>query len=77
VDYEADAIGAWSFSASQPKGYEIVIDLDTDRVHGWFGSSNTNYGIILVADDDIRSAHVGSAESATAGYRPKLVVHYE
>ena len=77
VDYESDAIGAWSFNANQPKGYEIVIDLNTDRVQQWFGSPNTNYGIILVADDNIPSAHVGSAESATAGYRPKLVVHYE
>ena len=77
VDYKSTPIGEWSFSASAEKGYEIVIDLDTDRVQEWFGNSNTNYGIILVTDDGTTHAHVGSAENATAGYRPKLVVHYE
>ena len=76
VDYEATPIGSWSFDASLPKGAEIAIELDTNRVQEWFGGSNTNYGIILVADDNVHSAHVGSAENATAGYRPKLVVHY-
>jgi len=43
----------------------------------WFGSPNTNYGIVLIPDDDIPIAHVGSAENPTPAYRPKLVVEYQ
>ena len=77
VDYELTPMGEWSFDTGSPQGAEIVIDLDPAQVQGWFGSQNTNYGIILVTDDDVPPGHVGSAEEAIPGYRPKLVVHYE
>ncbi len=77
VDYEPTAIGSWSFNANAAKGAEILIDLDCNRVQGWFGANNNNYGIILVADDNVHSVHVGSAENATAAYRPKLEVTYQ
>jgi len=76
VDYETSPLGSWSFDSGSARGTAIVIDLDPVRVRRWFGSPNANYGIILIADDDIHSAHVGSAEHAVAAYRPKLVVTY-
>jgi len=76
VDYEASSIGTWSFSTNTPKGTEIVIELDTNRVQGWFGGTNTNYGVILVSNNN-HGVHVGSAENGTNDYRPKLVVTYE
>ncbi len=77
VDYESTQMGEWSYNGNQPKGYEIVIPLDASRVQAWFGNSNTNYGIILVTDDNTTHAHVGSDENTFSGYRPKLVVHYQ
>lgn len=76
IDYDAAPIGSWSFDADSPLGTEVVIDLDTSVVEAWFGSPNSNYGIILIADDNIHSAHVGSAENANPDYRPKMVVRY-
>ncbi len=75
VDYESTPMGTWSFNGGSPKGHEIVIELDTSRVQGWFGSPNTNYGIILVTDLT-PPAHVGTSEESTAEYHPKLVVDY-
>ena len=77
VDYESNPIGTWSFDVTAPIGTEIIINLDTNRVQEWFGSPNTNYGIVLIPDDDIPIAHVGSAENPTPAYRPKLVVEYQ
>ena len=75
VDYETNSLGTWSFSTGSPIGTEIEIDLDTNRIQGWFGSNNTNFGIILISNNN-HGVHVGSAENGTSGYRPKLVVEY-
>ena len=77
VDFESTPMGQWSYNGNTPKGFEIIIPLETSRVQEWFGNSNTNYGIILVTEDNTIHAHVGSAEQPTSGYRPKLVVEYQ
>ncbi len=76
MDYEASPIGEWSFRSDSPKGTEIVIELNTSRVQEWFGSPNTNYGILLITDPNTYHAHVGSAQNPAPEYRPKLVVTY-
>lgn len=75
TDYETNSIGNYSFLPSDPTGTEVAITLDPARIKGWFGASNTNYGIILITGGS-NNAHVGSSDNATTGYRPKLVVHY-
>lgn len=75
TDYEMPAIGSmtgnWSGDAV---GTEYIIDLTAARIEGWFGASNTNYGLLLKSSNG--ALKVGSAENGTTGYRPKLVVTY-
>lgn len=74
VDYETPAIGTFTIPASAQNGLEFEAALDCDRVQGWFGASNTNYGILLIAND--MAEYIGSAENTNPNFRPKLVVEY-
>lgn len=74
TDYEATAIGSFAFDGGTDIGTEYIIDLDTARVAGWCGASNTNYGLILIGSAN--SGHIAQSNNATTGYRPKLVIVY-
>lgn len=74
TDYEATAIGQFVFNSGSDIGTEFAVTLDADRVAGWFGSSNTNYGITFVQPSS--AGHVGSSDNSNTAYRPKLVVLY-
>jgi hypothetical protein len=74
TDYEATAIGSFSFDPHSAKGTEIIISLNTARVQDWVGAVNTNYGIIIISTAG--HGHVGQSNHPTTAYRPKLVVHY-
>lgn len=51
------------------------VDLDATTVQGWFGATNTNYGI-LIKPTSTNSNHIALSDYGTASYRPKLVVQY-
>lgn len=74
VDYETPAMGVFEFNGGSQLGTEFRVELDPDRVNGWFGLNNTNYGIILIAAN--MSGHVAQADNPETRYRPKLVVEF-
>jgi hypothetical protein len=74
VDYEPKSIGSFVIPARAQVGDEYICDLDLKRVAGWLGSSNTNYGILMIANG--AAEYIGSSENEIPGLRPKLVVEY-
>jgi hypothetical protein len=74
TDYEASSIGSWIQNSGDAAGTEYSAALTTSRVEDWFGGTNTNYGIVLWTT--VNLAANASSDSATTGYRPKLVVVY-
>jgi hypothetical protein len=74
TDYDSTAIGSFSLNSGDGAGTEYVVELDTDFIETWFGSNNDNHGLLIVSDNNAGS--LCSAEHATTGYRPKLVVEY-
>jgi hypothetical protein len=71
TDYESGSMG----SAVGPGGSgQGSISLSASRVEGWFGSPNTNYGMIIVIDSGWASVHTSDATSSSD--RPKLSVDY-
>jgi hypothetical protein len=74
TDYGADVIGTITYP-DEAADTEAQSSLDITAVEGWFGETNTNYGILLIGSGGSdRSWH--SSDGETAGYRPKLVVDY-
>jgi hypothetical protein len=74
IDYEPGSIGSFSFDASSPIGTEYAVALDPQRVKGWFGPDNTNYGIVLYSEWN--TGHIAQSNHSISAYRPKLVVRY-
>jgi hypothetical protein len=74
TDYESPAIGSAATNRADAVGTEYSFALTAARVQGWFGATNTNYGIMVHADAS--SPYFGMSDHATASYRPKLVVDY-
>lgn len=76
TDYEAALLGSLSWTPlDDPIGQVYEIALDPERVEGWFGASNTNYGLLLKTAAG-GSDHVGQRDSLTAAYRPEFEVQY-
>jgi hypothetical protein len=50
------------------------MSLTAARVQGWFGATNTNYGLLLIPNNYVNG--ICSSDHATAAYRPKLTVDY-
>jgi len=74
TDYEASPIGSGTFNFN-PAGTPTDFSLNATRVKGWFGASNTNYGILHVSSggvDFIRS----SDYVVDPSLRPKMSVMY-
>lgn len=72
TDYESSSLGSISTTTSDQVGDEYSTTLTASRVQGWFGASNTNYGLKCTQI----SSRLGSSETATTAHRPKLVVEY-
>jgi hypothetical protein len=51
-------------------------NLTATRIAGWFGASNTNYGIGIAMTGSTSGRQWHSSSASTAGYRPKLVIGY-
>jgi hypothetical protein len=75
TDYEASALGSINLNGVAAN-IEVSCALDTTRIAGWFGSPNTNYGLLL------HTAYTGwdivfwSSDCPTLDRRPRLVVVY-
>jgi hypothetical protein len=74
TDYESTALGSVNGDRSDANGTEYAASLTTSRVEGWFGASNTNYGLLSLVS--AAGGGVGLSDHTTTGYRPKLVVTY-
>lgn len=74
TDYEAGALGSFSGNRSDAAGTEYSTTLTASRVEDWFGSPNTNYGLLGVPT--AATGGLASSDHGTAGYRPKIVVEY-
>lgn len=74
TDYEAAALGNFSGNRSDANGTEYSTTLTATRVRGWFGTGNTNYGMVLIASAN--TGALASSDHGTAGWRPKLTVEY-
>lgn len=72
TDYESGTIGSASVGTT---GSTLSISLDTDRIAGWFGPNNTNYGLRI----SVPSAYMSwyASEDSTLSNRPKLTIEYE
>lgn len=54
--------------------YTINLDNDTSIIEGWFGPSNTNYGIRI---SSISTGYCNNwSSNGSAAYRPKLTIQY-
>ncbi len=73
TDYNAAAMGSWTYKANDPENTEYVIDLDIDQVQIMF---TNNYGMVLHEDDPGQLIGVQSSNYGTAGNRPLLEVNY-
>ena len=76
TDYEETALGSVQSAGNADLGTENFIDLTTTRVGGWFGSPNTNYGILIIQSGYAANQGFGLSENTTSGYRPVLSVTY-
>jgi hypothetical protein len=74
VDYENGALGTININRSDAVGAEYKIALTPTRIGGWFSASNTNYGLLVIAN--LNTLGIAAREHATVAYRPKLVVTY-
>ena len=74
TDHEASQIGTLTNETTIHT--ETSAALTAARVEDWFGSPNSNYGIIIGVTGSASARNYHSSDAATAAYRPKLVVEY-
>ena len=74
TDYEASTLGTMTGNRTDATGTEYAAALTALRVKGWFGATNTNYGLHGMCSTNVNG--LGTSDNTTAGYRPKLVVDY-
>lgn len=74
TDFEATLLGSADDDPISANT-EVPVTLTATRVEGWFGATNTNYGLLL-RNSGGYGATFHSSDGATAVYRPKLVVEY-
>lgn len=72
TDYEPTPIGTVILNTGDPQFTTYEVELDVDRLSGWRGQTNTNYGIIVLPQGGTQR-HWSTAESGNAAYRPRLV----
>lgn len=76
LDYDgANPLGDGNGPGAGDTAYEIALDNDTSIINGWFGATNTNYGI-RVSAVGVGYCNNHSSNAATAAYRPKLIIEY-
>lgn len=74
VDYEAALLGSYEQEMHDPVGTIRSTYLTPTRVQGWFGPSNTNYGLLFRFIVSLMSHGIASSNHATPAWRPKLTL---
>lgn len=74
TDYESASLGSFSGNRSDANGTAYSTLLTASRIQGWFGGSNTNYGLLLTTSAALGG--LAASDHTTAGERPRLVVNY-
>jgi len=74
TDYEASSLGTVNGNRSDAVGTEYQTSLTASRVAGWFGGSNTNYGVLVITSS--ADGNIASSDNTDTTLRPKLVVDY-
>lgn len=75
TDYEIGAIGLYTGNRNDAAGTQYTASLNIDRVAAWFGTPNSNYGMLFIPSG-VGAGISASSDHATAAYRPKLTVEY-
>lgn len=76
TDLEESPLGSLACGnvATHPAGTVYAISLSPSRVRGWFGATNSNYGILIKTVNG--GDHWGQSDHLTHTYWPKLTVQY-
>ena len=76
-DCEQTDIGTCDFTDSEAANTEKTFTLTAAKVREWIDGTFTNNGLLIKADTELNEGYLmHSSSSATAGYRPKLVIEY-
>ncbi len=75
IDYETPIIGYLILEKNAGSGAVFSCTLTASRVAGWFGATNTNYGMKCTPKADT-SHVVHTSQTASPSYAPSLVVDY-
>lgn len=77
TDFEASALGTASANRNDAASTQYTIAVTAGRIQGWFGTPNTNYGLVVRSNaNHTTTSNVRSSDHATAADRPKLTVEY-
>lgn len=79
TDYENTALGTVTVNAVDAESTKYTLTFNAAglaRLSGWFGASNTNYGLLLLIDGANANYHTKESTQASA-YKPILTVNYE
>jgi len=74
TDYETSALGTVNGNRSDAVGTEYQTSLTPSRVAGWFGGSNTNYGVLVITS--AADGNIASSDNTDTTLRPKVVVDW-
>lgn len=74
TDYAATALGTFNANSGDSAGTEYATALSIASAQAWVAAGM--YGLVLKSSLASNSLAVASADHATTGYRPKLVVEY-
>jgi len=76
TDYEAALLGTITYPNSSADT-EATVALTASRIEGWFGASNSNYGLIMAKTGNSTSGRDWhSSDGSTASQRPKISIVY-
>ena len=75
TDYEATSLGAMNYPESSADT-EDAASLTAARVEGWFGVTNTNYGLLIGVTGATSGRDWHSSDAVTAGFRPQISITY-
>lgn len=77
TDYEATVLCSTTWNRADEQYYQYTCTFNAagiTRIQGWFGATNTNYGLLFTQSSGV--ARPCASGNATASYRPVLTVTY-
>jgi len=77
TDYNATELGHWHAYSADGTEHEYTTTLTASVIATWFGAVNSNYGIMLLGNEQYSEHIYYDSECATSGYRPYITIVYE